>query len=272
MEGILVLLANSAFIIVLVVAVLFCRFCLRICSEWERKVVLRLGRFAGVRGPGVFFLFPFVETTPYTIDLRTMTSSISAEQSLTRDNVPVNVDTVIYWRIVDPKLAVLAVADYQDAVLGAAQTALRDIIGRSDLSYVLSDRTGLDRSMTQTLDGQTEPWGIKVESVQMRDIKIPDALQESMSRVAQAQREGQARMLLGESEVSIAQRFADAGKVYEANPMAVHLRGMNMLYEVMKAGGTSTVIVPSTAVESMSFGGLLGARAMAGVKPEETIK
>jgi regulator of protease activity HflC (stomatin/prohibitin superfamily) len=126
--------------------------------------------------------------------------------------------------------------------------------------------------MTQTLDGQTEPWGIKVESVQMRDIKIPDALQESMSRVAQAQREGQARMLLGDSEVSIAQRFADAGKVYEANPMAVHLRGMNMLYEVMKAGGTSTVIVPSTAVESMSFGGLLGARAMAGVKPEETVK
>ncbi len=235
---------------------LFCFFCLRICSEWERKVVLRLGRFAGVRGPGIFLLLPLIETTPVTIDLRTMTNSISAEQTLTKDNVPVNVDTVVYWRVVDPKLAVLKVADYDAAVIMAAQTALRDMIGRSDLSNVLSDRAGLDKLMTETLDMQTEPWGVKVESVQMRDIKIPDKLQDAMSRVAQAAREGQARMLLGDSELNIAKRFADAGKVYEENPMAVHLRGMNMLYEVMKAGGTSTVIVPSTAVESMSFGGM----------------
>lgn len=239
------------------------RYCLRVASEWERKVVLRLGRFAGVRGPGLFFLLPFFETTPFTIDLRTVTSNISAEQTLTRDNVPVNVDTVIYWKVVDPKLAVLQVADYQQAVLGAAQTALRDIIGRSDLAHVLSDRAGLDSSMTAVLDAQTEPWGVKVISVQMRDIKIPDALQDAMSRVAQAARESQARVLLGDSEMAIAQRFADAGKVYEQNPMAVHLRGMNMLYEVMKAGGTSTVIVPSSAVQSMSFGGLAGAVAVA---------
>ncbi|MBU6450499.1 MAG: slipin family protein [Cyanobacteria bacterium REEB67] len=238
-------------------------YCLRICSEWERKVVLRLGRFAGVRGPGLFFLVPFLETTPYTIDLRTVTSNISAEQTLTRDNVPVNVDTVIYWKVIDPKLAVLEVTDYQQAILGAAQTALRDIIGRSDLALVLSDRAGLDESMTAVLDSQTEPWGVKVASVQMRDIKIPDALQDAMSRVAQAARESQARVLLGDSEMAIAQRFADAGKVYEANPMAVHLRGMNMLYEVMKAGGTSTVIVPSSAVQSMSFGGLAGVTALA---------
>jgi regulator of protease activity HflC (stomatin/prohibitin superfamily) len=236
---------------------------LRICSEWQRKVVLRLGRFAGVRGPGVFFLLPYAETTPYTVDMRMAVNNFTAEQTLTRDNVPVNVDTVLYWRVVDPQRAVLQVTDYGAAVMGAAQTALRDIIGRTNLSDLLSDRAALDKAMTQVLDTQTEPWGVKVESVQMRDIKIPDALQDAMSRVAQADREGQARMLLGQSEVSVAQRFAEAGKVYSQNPMALHLRGMNMLYEVMKAGGTSTVIVPSHAVESMSFGGLAGLTAMA---------
>jgi regulator of protease activity HflC (stomatin/prohibitin superfamily) len=236
---------------------------LRVCSEWERKVVLRLGRFAGVRGPGVFLLVPWIERTPYTIDMRTVTSSFSAEQTLTRDNVPVNVDTIVFWRVLDPARAVLAVASYVAAVQGAAQTALRDIIGRSDLSQVLSSRQDIDMAMTQTLDAQTEPWGIKVESVQMRDIKIPPELQDAMSRVAQAERERQARVVLGDSEVAVAQRFADAGRVYEENPMALHLRGMNMLYEVMKAGGTSTVIVPSTAVDSMSFGGMTGITALA---------
>jgi len=236
---------------------------LRICSEWQRKVVLRLGRFAGVRGPGIFFLLPYLETTPYTVDMRMATSSFTAEQTLTRDNVPVNVDTILYWRVVDPQRAVLEVTDYNAAVMGAAQTALRDIIGRTNLSNVLSDRAGLDRAMTEILDTQTEPWGIKVQSVQMRDIKIPDALQDAMSRVAQADREGQARMLLGQSEVAVAQRFADAGRVYSENPMALHLRGMNMLYEVMKSGGTATVIVPSNAVESMSFGSIAGIAAMA---------
>ncbi|PWU02847.1 MAG: peptidase [Candidatus Melainabacteria bacterium] len=247
----------------LVFVVITLRAMLRLCSEWERKVVLRLGRFAGVRGPGIFILIPYLETTPATVDMRTVTSNVTAEQTLTRDNVPVNVDTVIYWRVVDPKLAVLEVSDYTAAVLGVSQTALRDIIGRSDLSQVLSDRAGLDAQMTKTLDEQTEPWGVKVLSVQMRDIKIPDMLQDAMSRVAQADREGEARMVLGQSELTIAQRFADAGKIYDANPMALHLRGMNMLYEVMKSGGTSTVIVPSNAVQSMSFGGVSGLTALA---------
>lgn len=236
---------------------------LRICSEWERKVVLRLGRFAGVRGPGVFLLLPWIERTPYTIDMRVVTSSFTAEQTLTRDNVPVSVDTIVFWRVFDPARAVLEVTNYSLAVQGAAQTALRDIIGRSDLSQVLSNRAEIDAVMTRTLDAQTEPWGVKVDSVQMRDIKIPDVLQDAMSRVAQAERERQARIVLGESEVAVAQRFADAGRLYEQNPMALHLRGMNMLYEVMKAGGTSTVIVPSSAVESMSLGGASGITALA---------
>ena len=236
---------------------------LRICSEWERKVVLRLGRFGGVRGPGVFLLLPWIERTPFTVDLRTVTSSFTAEQTLTKDNVPVNVDTILFWRVVDPARAVLQVMDYNAAVMGAAQTALRDIIGQNELSRVLSDRAALDLAMTQSLDSQTEPWGIKISSVQMRDIKIPDVLQDAMSRVAQADRERQARLILGDSEVQVAQRFADAGSVYDNNPMALHLRGMNMLYEVMKTGGTATVIVPSTAVDSMGFGGVSGLTALA---------
>ncbi len=244
---------------------------LRICSEWERKVVLRLGRFAGVRGPGVFLLLPYIERTPYTIDMRVVTSNFTAEQTLTRDNVPVSVDTVVFWRVFEPSRAVLAITNYTEAVQGAAQTALRDIIGRSDLSQVLSHRAELDAAMTQTLDAQTEPWGIKIDSVRMRDIKIPDLLQDAMSRVAQAERERQARVVLGESEVMVAQRFADAGRLYESNPMALHLRGMNMLYEVMKAGGSSTVIVPSSAVESMSLGGVSGITALAR-EAEQTIQ
>src|SRR5437870_3408577 len=251
-------------LIVLIVIVLFIIIpSLRICSEWERKVVLRLGRFGGVRGPGVFLLLPWIERTPFTVDLRTVTSSFTAEQTLTKDNVPVNVDTILFWRVIDPARAVLQVMDYTAAVMGAAQTALRDNIGQNDLTRVLSDRAALDVAMTQALDTQTEPWGIKVSSVQMRDIKIPDVLQDAMSRVAQADRERQARIILGDSEVQVAQRFADAGNVYDQNPMALHLRGMNMLYEVMKTGGTATVIVPSTAVESMSFGGISGITALA---------
>src|SRR5581483_7117691 len=223
----------------------------------------RLGRFTGVRGPGIFLLLPWIERTPFTIDLRTVTSSFTAEQTLTKDNVPVNVDTIVFWRVIDPARAVLQVSDYPTAVRGSAQTALRDVIGQNDLSRVLSERAALDAAMTQVLDNQTEPWGIKVSSVQMRDIKIPDVLQDAMSRVAQADRERQARVILGDSEVAVAQRFAEAGNVYETNPMALHLRGMNMLYEVMKAGGTSTVIVPSTAVESMNFGTLTGITALA---------
>ncbi|HZS01341.1 MAG TPA: SPFH domain-containing protein [Chloroflexota bacterium] len=255
MEGVVIFL--------IVVAIIIVTASLRICSEWERKVVLRLGRFAGVRGPGIFFLLPFVERTPFTVDLRTVTSSFTAEQTLTRDNVPVNVDTIIYWRVVDPGRAVLQVEDYRAAVLGAAQTALRDIIGRSNLSQVLSERTAIDEELTRVLDAQTEPWGVKATAVLMRDIKIPDALQDAMSRVAQAERERDARVILGESERLIAERFAEAGLVYHDNPMALHLRGMNMLYETMRQNPGSIVIIPSSAVESMALGGMTGLTAMA---------
>src|SRR5947208_14317478 len=169
MEGAAHMEVFGPIILLLVVAFIVASSSLRICAEWERKVVLRLGRFAGVRGPGVFFLLPFVERTPFTVDLRTVTSNFTAEQTLTKDNVPVNVDTVIFWRVVDPSAAVLQVENYIAAVMGAAQTALRDIIGQNELSSVLSDRAGLDLAMTNTLDSQTEPWGIKVSSVQMRD-------------------------------------------------------------------------------------------------------
>src|SRR5919202_3405075 len=190
MEGLIL------FLVVVAVVILFAS--LRICAEWERKVVLRLGRFAGVRGPGIFFLLPYVERTPFTVDLRTVTSSFTAEQTLTKDNVPVNVDTVIYWRVVEPGRAVLQVEDYRAAVMGAAQTALRDIIGRSNLAQVLSERQSIDEELTRVLDTQTEPWGVKATAVLMRDIKIPDMLQDAMSRVAQAERERDARVILGE--------------------------------------------------------------------------
>jgi len=249
-------------VLVVVIAIVFFAS-LRLCSEWERKVVLRLGRFAGVRGPGIFFLLPFIEQTPFTVDLRVVTSSFTAEQTLTRDNVPVNVDTIIYWRVVDPAQAVLQVEDYRAAVLGAAQTALRDIIGRSNLSRVLAERTAIDEELTRVLDAQTEPWGVKVASVLMRDIKIPDALQDAMSRVAQAERERDARVILGQSETMIAEQFAQAGQVYNENPMALHLRGMNMLYETMRQNPGSIVIIPSSAVESMALGGMTGLTALA---------
>ena len=235
----------------------------KVAQQWEKAIILRLGKYTAMKGPGLFWVVPLIDSVSSWIDQRVITTSFAAEQTLTSDTVPVNVDAVLFWMVYDPQKAALEVQSYAQAVSWAAQTALRDVIGRSDLSQVLSERTALDAAMTQTLDAQTEPWGVKVESVQMRDIKIPDVLQDAMSRVAQAERERQARMVLGDSEVQVAQRFADAGKLYDANPMALHLRGMNMLYEVMKTGGTATVIVPSTAVESMSFGGISGVTALA---------
>jgi regulator of protease activity HflC (stomatin/prohibitin superfamily) len=234
---------------------------LRMCNEWQRKVVLRLGRFAGVRGPGIFFLLPFVETTPFTMDLRVNTNKFTAEQTLTKDGASVTVDSIVYWRIVDAGLAAIRVANYTQAVLGAAQGALRDIIGRNDLATLLSQRRELDSQLTVILDEQTEPWGIKVESVQLQDIKVPDNLQDALSRMAQAERERQARVILGESEVSVARMFAEAGEVYRLHPTALHLRGMNMLYETMRSGGANVIMVPSSALDSMNLGvigGLMG--------------
>jgi regulator of protease activity HflC (stomatin/prohibitin superfamily) len=235
---------------------------LRICSEWERKVVLRLGRFGGVRGPGIFFLLPYLETTPFTIDTRVVTTPFQAEQTLTKDGASVTVDAIMYWRVVDAGRAAIQVANYVQAVMGAAAGGLRDIIGRNDLSTVLSQRRELDEQLTLILDEQTEPWGIKVQSVQLRDIKVPDNLQDALSRMAQAERERQARVILGESEVQVAQQFAQAGELYRAHPTALHLRGMNMLYETMRSGVASVIVVPSSALESMNLGAIGGITAL----------
>jgi regulator of protease activity HflC (stomatin/prohibitin superfamily) len=241
---------------------------LRICNEWERKVVLRLGRFSGVRGPGIFFLLPYVERTPFTIDTRVVTTPFQAEQTLTKDGASITVDAIMYWRVVDAGRAAIQVANFTQAVMGAAAGGLRDIIGRNDLSTVLSQRRELDEQLTLILDEQTEPWGIKVQSVQLRDIKVPDNLQDALSRMAQAEREKQARIILGESEVQVAKQFSDAGELYRMHPTALHLRGMNMLYETMRSGVASVIVVPSSALESMNLGTVGGLAALARASSE----
>lgn len=249
-------------IIVAVIILVTVLASLRLCNEWERKVVLRLGRFGGVRGPGVFFLLPYLEQTPFTIDMRVVTSTFVAEQTLTKDGASVTVDSIMYWRIVDAGRASIQVANYVQAVMGAAQGALRDIIGRNDLSTLLSQRRELDEQLTLILDEQTEPWGIKVQSVQLRDIKVPDNLQDALSRMAQAERERQARVILGESEVQVAQQFSQAGELYRQHPTALHLRGMNMLYETMRSGVATVIVVPASALESMNLGAIGGISAL----------
>ena len=253
---------GGGFLVLLVLALVVVFFAsLRMCSEWERKVVLRLGRFTGVRGPGVFLLLPFVETTPFTIDMRVNTDSLVAEQTLTKDGASVTVDTIIYWQVVHAGWAAIKVANYRQAVIGAAQGALRDIIGRNDLGTLLSQRRELDQQLTGTLDEQTESWGVKVVSVQLRDIKVPDSLQDALSRMAQAERERQARVILGESEVTVAKMFSEAGEIYRTHPTALHLRGMNMLYETMRSGVSSVIVVPSSALETMNLGAIAGLTA-----------
>jgi regulator of protease activity HflC (stomatin/prohibitin superfamily) len=255
--------ANLIALLVIIVLLLWLMGAsLRLCNEWERKVVLRLGRFTGVRGPGIFFLLPHVETTPFTIDTRVQVSSFVAEQTLTKDGASVTVDTLVYWRVVDAGRAAIQVANYAQAVMGAAQGALRDIIGRNDLGTLLSQRRELDEQLTIVLDEQTEPWGIKVQSVQLRDVKVPDNLQDALSRMAQAERERQARVVLGESEVSVAEMFSRAGDLYRQHPTALHLRGMNMLYETMRSGVGTIIVVPSSALDSMNLGTIGGISAL----------
>jgi len=234
----------------------------RLASQWERAIVLRLGEFHGERGPGLFFVLPVVESVPYVLDMRTITTVFKAEQTMTKDTVPVDVDAVLFWRVVNPQKAALEVANYQQAVSWAAQTALRDIVGRSTLAELLSDRESLDARLRTVIDQRTEPWGLRVESVEIREVKIPQALQDSMARQAQAERERQARVILGESETQIAEKFQQAAEFYANNPTALHLRAMNMLYEGLRDRG-ALVIVPSSAVETMNLGGLGGMTALA---------
>ena len=233
----------------------------RVAEQWERAVVLRLGRYIGLRGPGVFWVIPFVDRVSSWIDQRTITTPFAAEVTLTSDTVPVNVDAGLFWRVHDVEKAALEVQDYAQAVSWAAQTALRDIIGRTDLSDLLRGRERIESELQQLIDHRSNPWGVTVSSVEMRDIVIPVALQDAMSREAQASREKRARIILGEAEMEIAHSFEEAAKSYLNNPTAFQLRAMNMLYEGLKDKG-ALMLVPSSAVDTLGMGGMLGAAAM----------
>jgi regulator of protease activity HflC (stomatin/prohibitin superfamily) len=234
----------------------------RVAAAWERTVVLRLGKFRALRGPGVFGIIPIIDTTPYTIDVRVITSTFKAEKTLTKDTVPVDVDAVLFWKVMDPEKAALAVADYTSAISWAAQTALRDVIGKTMLADMLEGREHISFELQRIIDARTEPWGIMVISVEVRDVLIPAGLQAAMSMQAQAERERQARVILGDSERQIAEKFSEAARSYANDPTALHLRAMNMLYEGLKQNST-IVLVPSTALETMQLGSIAGITALA---------
>jgi regulator of protease activity HflC (stomatin/prohibitin superfamily) len=233
----------------------------KVAKQWEQAVVLRLGKYNGLRGPGLFWIIPGIDTISAWIDQRVITTSFAAEETLTSDTVPVNVDAVLFWMVYDPEKAALEVQDYKLAVSWAAQTALRDIIGRTPLTVLLRGREQIEAELQKLIDVRSNPWGVSVQSVEMRDVIIPASLQDAMSREAQASREKEARIILGQAEVEIAHLFDRASRAYEGNPTALHLRAMNILYEGLKEKG-ALMLVPSTAVESMGLGGLLGAAAV----------
>src|SRR4249920_2066498 len=236
-------------------------FATKVADQWDRAVVLRLGRFHVLRGPGLFFIIPIIDTIPYWIDTRVITSSFTAERTLTKDTVPVNVDAVLFWKVVDPMKAALDVADYRGAINWAAQTALRDVIGKTVLSDMLEGREKISTELQKIIDERTEPWGINVISVEVKDVLIPPALEDAMSMQAQAERESQARVILGDSERQVAEKFGEAARTYANNPTALHLRAMNMLYESLKHNAT-IVIIPSTVVETMQLGTVAGLTAL----------
>ena len=233
----------------------------KVADQWDRAVVLRLGRFHVVRGPGLFLMIPVMDKISHWIDVRIIPTSFKAEKTLTKDTVPVDVDAVLFWQVVDPKKAALDVADYQSAISWASQTALRDVIGKTMLSDMLEGREKISEELQRIIDVRTEPWGIKVISVEVKDVLIPQALENAMSMQAQAERERQARVILGDSERQVAEKFGEAAKTYINNPVALHLRAMNMLYEGLKQNST-IVVVPSSALETMQLGGLAGITAL----------
>ncbi len=253
----------AAELVVLNLIGLYILFALRVANQWEKAIVLRLGRYRGLKGPGPFWIIPIVDSIPAMVDHRVMVTPFTAERTLTKDSVPVNVDAVLFWVVWDAEKAVLEVEDYHTAIAWAAQTALREIIGQMDLASILVGRAVMDAELQRIIDERTTPWGITVQSVEIRDIVIPEGLEDAMSRQAQAERERQARVILGESEKQIAASFAEAAQAYRDNPTALHLRAMNMLFEGLKEKG-ALVIVPSSAVETMNLGGLMGMVSLAG--------
>lgn len=244
---------------------------IRIVKQWERIVVLYLGRFVGIRGPGLVFIAPFLNTVPYRIDLRVISTSFTAEQTLTKDTVPVNVDAVLFWQVIDVEKAALQVEDYRGAVLLAAQTALRDVIGKTVLADMLAGREIIDRELQKIIQSRIDGWGIAVLSVEIRDVVIPAQLQDAMSMQAQAERERQARVILGDSERQIAKSFEEASRIYTGNSTALHLRGMNMLYEGLKSNNAVMVLVPAPVLNSMGLGDMTGLVALSQTmkKPKE---
>lgn len=245
---------------------------IKIADPWDKAVVLRLGNFQSLRGPGLFFIIPILDTIPYWIDTRVITTSFKAEKTLTKDTVPVDVDAVLFWRVLDPKKAALEVADYMNAISWASQTALRDVIGKTMLSDMLEGRDKISNLLQKIIDERTEPWGINVNSVEVKDVLIPASLENAMSMQAQAERERQARVILGDSEKQVAEKFAEAALTYTNNPVALHLRAMNMLYEGLKQNST-IVIVPSSAVDTMQLGSMAGLTALTmGIGQENATK
>ena len=241
-------------------------FAIKVVRQREKVALLRLGRYVGLRGPGIFHIVPIVETVSPFVDQRVRVANVSAETTLTRDTVPVNVDAIVFWMVWNVEKAILEVENFLDAISLSAQTALRESIGRHELAQMITERETLGRELQRILDEKTNPWGITVQSVEVRDVRIPPGLEDAMSRQAQAERERQARIILGQAETEISDKFVQTAAAYRENPTALHLRAMNMLYEAIKERG-SMVIVPSSAVETMGLGGTLATAAVGGAKP-----
>lgn len=245
-----------------VLLMIYAMFSIKVAQQWERAAVLRLGRYKALRGPGLFMVIPIIETVSKFVDQRVRVTDVSAETALTKDTVPVNVDAIVFWVVWDAEKSILEVQDFFQAIGLCSQTALLESIGRHELAELIAQREKLGKELQRLLDEKTNPWGITIHSVEIRDVRIPAELQDAMSREAQAQRERHARIILGTAETEISEKFAQASLVYRDNPTALHLRAMNMLYEALKEKG-SMVIVPSSAVETMGLGGMLGTTAMA---------
>lgn len=261
MHGISTSIESTIIAIVALIIASYISSSIKIADPWDKAVVLRLGKFHSLKGPGLFFIIPVLDTIPYWIDTRVITTSFKAEKTLTKDTVPVDVDAVLFWKVLDPQKAALEVADYMGAISWASQTALRDVIGKTMLSEMLEGRDKISNVLQKIIDERTEPWGINVNSVEVKDVLIPASLENAMSMQAQAERERQARVILGDSERQVAEKFGEAALTYANNPVALHLRAMNMLYEGLKQNST-IVIVPSSAVETMGLGSMAGLTAL----------
>ena len=264
--GLAAALENRAPLVAGLLVGVYLLFSIKVADQWERVAVLRLGRYIGLRGPGLFHMIPIVDTLSRYVDQRVRVASVTAESTLTRDTVPVNVDAIVFWLVWNAEKSILEVEDFVQAITMSAQTGLRESIGRHELAQMITEREMLGRELQRILDEKTNPWGITVQSVEIRDVRIPQALEDAMSRQAQAERERQARIILGQAETEISEKFAQAALTYQNNPVALHLRAMNMLYEAIKERG-SMVIVPSSVVETMGLGGTLATAALGGAKP-----